>query len=40
MPPPDPIDLDTPNLDPLPRGIFPQWSEDYMDAVAAEMEVP
>jgi Protein of unknown function (DUF3987) len=40
MPPPDPIDLDTPNLGPLPRGIFPEWSENYIGAVAAEMEVP
>ena len=40
VPPADPIDLDTPNLDMLPRGVFPEWSEDYIDAVSAETETP
>lgn len=36
----DPIPLDMPILPPLPRGIFPGWSETFIDAVAAATETP
>ena len=36
----DPIPLDVPMLPPLPRGIFPQWAESFIDAVADATETP
>jgi hypothetical protein len=36
----DPIPLDVPMLPPLPREIFPQWAESFIDAVADATETP
>jgi hypothetical protein len=36
----DPISLDIPVLSEFPRGIFPPWSDGYVDAVAAFTETP
>jgi Protein of unknown function (DUF3987) len=36
----DPIPLDVPTLPLLPRQIFPQWAESFIDAVAGATETP